>query len=229
LTDFVPMIEINALTRRYPDGREVLRGIDLRIEAGEMLFLGGPSGAGKTTLLRLIAGIDRPTSGEIKLNGQPLSRLSSPALEALRKNIGMVFQEHKLLLDRSVEQNAALPLQIQGLAGAEIHKRVAAALERVGLGGRANDSPLALSGGERQRLCIARALVGKPALIVADEPTGNLDTEYGEAILTLFRSFHLAGVTLVIATHDERLVQSLEGRLVHLDQGRVISDGRTIS
>jgi cell division transport system ATP-binding protein len=221
------MIEMNALTRRYPDGREALHGIDLRIEAGEMLFLGGPSGAGKTTLLRLIAGIDRPSGGEIKLNGQLLNRLSAPALEALRKNIGMVFQEHKLLMDRTVEQNAALPLQIQGLASAETQKRVAAALERVGLGGRASDSPLALSGGERQRLCIARALVGKPALIVADEPTGNLDAEYGEAILTLFRSFNLSGVTLVIATHDERLVQSLEGRLVHLDQGRIISDGRT--
>jgi cell division transport system ATP-binding protein len=227
LTDTVPMIEMNALTRRYPDGREALHGIDLRIEAGEMLFLGGPSGAGKTTLLRLIAGIDRPSGGEIKLNGQLLNRLSAAALEALRKNIGMVFQEHKLLMDRTVEQNAALPLQIQGLASAEIQKRVAAALERVGLGGRASDSPLALSGGERQRLCIARALVGKPALIVADEPTGNLDAEYGEAILTLFRSFNLSGVTLVIATHDERLVQSLEGRLVHLDQGRIISDGRT--
>jgi cell division transport system ATP-binding protein len=227
LTDSVPMIEIQALTRRYPDGREALRGIDLRIDTGEMLFLGGPSGAGKTTLLRLIAGIDRPSSGDIKLNGQSLNRLSAPALEALRKNIGMVFQEHKLLLDRTVEQNAALPLQIQGLARSEIHQRVGAALERVGLGGRANDSPRAMSGGEQQRLCIARALVGKPALIVADEPTGNLDADYSEAILTLFRSFHLAGVTLIIATHDEKVVRSLEGRLVHLDQGRVISDGRT--
>jgi cell division transport system ATP-binding protein len=221
------MIEISGLTRRYPDGREALRGIDLHIEAGEMVFLGGPSGAGKTTLLRLIAGIDRPSGGEIKLNGQSLNRLSAPALEALRKNIGLVFQEHKLLMDRSVEQNAALPLQIQGLASTEIKTRVAAALERVGLGGRASDAPLALSGGERQRLCIARALVGKPALIVADEPTGNLDAEYGEAILALFRSFNLAGVTLIIATHDEKVVRSLEGRLVHLDQGRVISDGRT--
>lgn len=227
MTESVPMIEINNLSRRYPDGREALRGIDLRIDAGELLFLGGSSGAGKTTLLRLIAGIDRPSGGEIKLNGQLLNRLSAPALEALRKNIGMVFQEHKLLMDRTVEQNAALPLQIQGLASAEIHKRVRAALERVGLGGRASDSPLALSGGERQRLCIARALVGKPALIVADEPTGNLDAEYGEAILTLFRSFNLSGVTLVIATHDERLVRTLEGRLVHLDQGRIMSDGRT--
>ena len=227
MTDSVPMIEISGLTRRYPDGREALRGIDLHIEAGEMVFLGGPSGAGKTTLLRLIAGIDRPSGGEIKLNGQSLNRLSAPALEALRKNIGLVFQEHKLLMDRSVEQNAALPLQIQGLASTEIKTRVAAALERVGLGGRASDAPLALSGGERQRLCIARALVGKPALIVADEPTGNLDAEYGEAILALFRSFNLAGVTLIIATHDEKVVRSLEGRLVHLDQGRVISDGRT--
>ena len=227
MTDSVPMIEISSLTRRYPDGRDALRGIDLHIDAGEMVFLGGPSGAGKTTLLRLIAGIDRPSGGEIKLNGQSLNRLSAPALEALRKNIGLVFQEHKLLMDRSVEQNAALPLQIQGLASTEIKTRVAAALERVGLGGRASDAPLALSGGERQRLCIARALVGKPALIVADEPTGNLDAEYGEAILALFRSFNLAGVTLIIATHDEKVVRSLEGRLVHLDQGRVISDGRT--
>jgi cell division transport system ATP-binding protein len=221
------MIEVQGVTRVYPDGREALRGVQLSVASGEMIFLGGPSGAGKSTLLRLIAGIDRPTGGSIRLNGQELTRLQAPALEALRRNIGLVFQDHRLLLDRSVRENAALPLRIQGLSAMDIERRVGAALERVGLGGRAKDSPLALSGGERQRLCIARALVGRPALILADEPTGNLDAEYGEAILVLFRSFHLAGVTLVIATHDERLVGRLEGRLVHMDQGRIMSDGRT--
>ena len=221
------MIEIEGVTRRYPDGREALHGIDLHVGAGEMLFLGGPSGAGKSTLLRVIAGIDRPTRGRVSLNGQDLTRLGSAAREALRRNIGLVFQDHRLLLDRSVRENAALPLRIQGLSAADVGRRVDAALERVGLGGRAADSPLSLSGGERQRLCIARALVGRPALIVADEPTGSLDQEYGQAILTLFRSFNLAGVTLIIATHDERLVQQLDGRLVHMDQGRIVSDGRS--
>ena len=220
------MIALQGVTRVYPDGREALRGIDLQVAAGELLFLGGPSGAGKSTLLRLLAGIDRPTRGSIRLNGQELTRMGAPGLEALRRNIGLVFQDHKLLLDRSVRENAALPLRIQGLSARDIERRVGAALERVGLASRAKDSPLSLSGGERQRLCIARALVGRPALILADEPTGNLDAEYGEAILTLFRSFHLAGVTLVVATHDERLVTQLDGRLVHIEQGRVVSDRR---
>ena len=221
------MIRLQGVTRVYPDGREALKTIDLQVAPGEMLFLGGPSGAGKTTLLRLIAGIDRPTRGSIRLNGQELTRLRAPGLEALRRNIGLIFQEHRLLFDRSVRENAALPLRIQGLRAVDIERRVAAVLERVGLGGRAKDDPLSLSGGERQRLCIARALVGRPALILADEPTGNLDIEYGEAILTLFRSFNMAGVTLVIATHDERLVRQLDGRLVHMDHGRIVSDGRT--
>ncbi len=218
------MIEVDGVFRRYPDGREALRGVDLLIEAGEMLFLGGPSGAGKSTLLRLIAGIDLPSRGRVRLNGQDLSRLRAPAREMLRRNIGLVFQDHRLLMDRSVRENAALPLRIQGLSASDVDRRVEAALDRVGLANRGADMPMALSGGERQRLCIARALVGRPALIVADEPTGNLDQEYGEAILGLFRSFNLAGVTLVIATHDERLVRQLGGRHVHLDAGRVVSD-----
>ncbi|MDE3010415.1 MAG: ATP-binding cassette domain-containing protein [Pseudomonadota bacterium] len=219
------MIEISGVSRRYPDGREALRGVNLNVATGEMLFLGGPSGAGKTTLLRLVAGIDRPSRGSIRLNGQELTRLRLPALEALRRKIGLVFQEHRLLFDRSVRENAALPLRIQGMTAPDIERRVGAALERVGLAARAKDSPWSLSGGERQRLCIARALVGRPALILADEPTGNLDHEYGESILTLFRSFHLAGVTLVVATHDERLVTRLEGRLVHMDNGQIVRDG----
>jgi len=226
LAEPAAMIQVRGVSRVYPDGREALRGVTLSVAPGEMLFLGGPSGAGKSTLLRLIAGIDRPTRGTLQLNGQELTRLRAPGLEALRRKIGLVFQDHRLLMDRSVRENAALPLRIQGLRPAEIERRVGAALERVGLGDRAQDSPLSLSGGERQRLCIARALVGRPALILADEPTGNLDAEYGAAILTLFRSFHLAGVTLVIATHDERLVRQLDGRLVHMDQGRIVSDGR---
>ncbi len=223
------MIEITGVSRVYPDGREALQGVSLSVAAGEMLFLGGPSGAGKTTLLRLIAGIDRPSRGSLRLNGQELTRMRAPGLEALRRKIGLVFQDHRLLFDRTVRENAALPLRIQGLPAGDIERRVGAALERVGLSGRARDTPWSLSGGERQRLCIARALVGRPALILADEPTGNLDAEYGNSILTLFRTFHLAGVTLVIATHDERLLGRLDGRLVHMEQGRVISDGRRAS
>ena len=223
------MIRIEDVTRRYPDGRTALRSVRLEVDPGELVFLGGPSGAGKTTLLRLIAGIDRPTRGSVRLNGQELSRLGAPALEALRRNIGLVFQDHRLLFDRSVRENVALPVRIQGLRAHEIERRVGAALERVGLGGRATDSPLTLSGGERQRLCIARALVGKPALILADEPTASLDAEYGEAILELFRSFNQAGVTTVIATHDERLIGRLGGRLVHMQSGEVVSDGRVLA
>ena len=223
------MIRIEDVTRRYPDGRTALRSVRLEVDPGELVFLGGPSGAGKTTLLRLIAGIDRPTRGSVRLNGQELRRLGAPALEALRRNIGLVFQDHRLLFDRSVRENVALPVRIQGLRAHEIERRVGAALERVGLGGRATDSPLTLSGGERQRLCIARALVGKPALILADEPTASLDAEYGEAILELFRSFNQAGVTTVIATHDERLIGRLGGRLVHMQSGEVVSDGRVLA
>ena len=226
MADRQAMIALQGVTRVYPDGREALRGITLHVEAGEMLFLGGPSGAGKSTLLRLIAGIDRPSKGSIRLNGQELTRMRAPGLEALRRNIGLVFQDHKLLLDRSVRENAALPLRIQGLSARDIERRVGAALERVGLASRAKDSPRSLSGGEQQRLCIARALVARPALILADEPTGSLDAEYGSSILTLFRSFHLAGVTLVVATHDERLITRLDGRLVHMEQGRIVSDRR---
>jgi cell division transport system ATP-binding protein len=222
------MIRVDEVDRVFPDGREALRGLSLQVDAGEMLFLGGPSGAGKTTLLRLIAGIDRPTRGSIQLNGQELTRLGAAGLEALRRNIGLVFQDHRLLLDRSVYENAALPLRIQGLSAVDIERRVGAALERVGLADRVTESPLALSGGERQRLCIARAVVGRPALILADEPTGNLDDAYAEVILDLFRSFNLAGVTLVIATHDEWLVRQLDGRLVHMDQGAIVRDGKAL-
>ena len=220
------MIQIEGLSRRYPDGHEALRDIRLSVAPGELLFLGGASGAGKSTLLRVIAGIDRPSKGSIRLNGQELNRLSAPALEALRRNIGLIFQDHRLLLDRNVRENAALPLRIQGMPAADIDRRVSAALERVCLSARAKDAVQALSGGERQRLCVARAVVGRPALILADEPTGNLDAEYSEVIMGLFRSFHQAGVTLVVATHDERMVQGLPGRHVHMVQGELMtSDG----
>lgn len=219
------MIEMKGVSRRYPDGREALKGVCLSIDLGEMVFLGGASGAGKTTLLRVMAGIDTPQQGSVKLNGQDITRLSRPAREALRQNIGLVFQDHHLLMNRSVEDNLALPLRIQGFSNEDIRKRVGTALERVGLGGQQKNVPSRLSGGERQRLCIARALVGKPALIIADEPSASLDADYSEAILNLFRSFHASGVTLVIATHDERWMDGLQGRLIHLDQGQVINAG----
>lgn len=217
------MIELSGVTKRYPDGHEVLAGVNLEIAAGEMVFLSGHSGAGKSTLLRLVAGLELSSSGVIRMGEQELSRMNGAALSRLRQNIGLVFQ-HRLLMDRTVWQNTALPLEVAGENALEIESRVSAALERVGLLDRAGQMPVTLSGGEQQRLSIARAIVNRPRLVLADEPTGNLDGEYAEVILEIFRSFHQAGVTLLIATHDERAVQGLNARMVRLHQGRVVED-----
>jgi len=215
------MISFNQVTKRYPGGHEALSGVSLAIEQGELVFLTGHSGAGKSTLLKLIAAIERPTSGVVSVSGQNVSRLSRRAVPYLRRNIGLVFQDHKLLFDRSVIDNVVLPLDIAGFDRRESLKRARAVIDKVGLLNREKANPISLSGGEQQRLCIARALVSRPALLLADEPTGNLDASYAADIMAMFRDFHQVGTTLVIATHDERAITALGGRTLHLDHGRI--------
>ena len=215
------MIHFSQVTKRYPGGHEALAGVNLTIEQGELVFLTGHSGAGKSTLLKLVAAIERPTSGSLTVSGQNISRLPDRAVPYLRRNIGLVFQDHKLLFDRSAIENVVLPLDIAGFDRRESLKRARAVIDKVGLLNREKANPISLSGGEQQRLCIARALVGRPALLLADEPTGNLDAGYAADIMSMFRDFHRVGTTLLIATHDPRAISALGGRTLHLDHGKV--------
>ena len=218
------MISFSQVTKRYPGGHEALAGVSFDIAQGELVFLTGHSGAGKSTLLKLVAAIERPTSGLVTVNGQNVGRLSRLAVPYLRRNIGLVFQDHKLLFDRSAIENVMLPLDIAGFDRRESAKRARAVLDKVGLLAREKANPVSLSGGEQQRLCIARALVSRPALLLADEPTGNLDAGYAADIMAMFRDFHQVGTTLLIATHDDRALSALGGRILHLDHGRVSED-----
>jgi len=217
------MISLSAVCKRYPQGYEALKDITLSIAAGELVFVTGHSGAGKTTLLKLIAAIERPTSGSVIVNGQNAGAMSARAIPFLRRNFGLIFQDHKLLYDRSVFDNVALPLQIIGYDRRDTARRVRAALDKVGLLGKERALPITLSGGEQQRLAIARAIVHRPAILLADEPTGNLDPDYGAQIGELFRSFNQVGVTVVIATHDAPLAERLKPRLVTLRNGALVS------
>jgi cell division transport system ATP-binding protein len=214
------LIDIKQVGKRY-DGFHALREVSLRIDAGEMVFLSGHSGAGKSTLLRLIAGIETPTSGTIHINGQDVARLKPAAATTLRRSLGLIFQDHKLLFNRSVFDNVALPLLIDGYDDEDLGRRARAALNKVGLLDREKQFPVMLSGGEQQRLCIARAIVHRPSLVLADEPTGNLDEAYARDILAMFQSFNQVGVTIVIATHDRTLLESGLARIVPLAHGRV--------
>ena len=213
------MIQFSAASKRYPGGHEALRDITLKIESGEMVAVTGHSGAGKSTLLKLAVGIERASSGSVVVNGQNLGALGETALAILRRRIGFVFQDHKLLFDRSAFENVALPLRIAGFGREDTAARVRAALDKVGLLGREKAMPVALSGGEQQRLCIARAIVNRPSVLVADEPTGNLDAESANAILDLFKAFHQVGVTVMLSTHDETGLERLGARRVALDHG----------
>lgn len=217
------MIKFTQVSKRYPGGYEALRNVSLEIEEGEMAFLTGHSGAGKSTLLKLIAAIERPNGGSIVVKGQNVGSLKSGALPFLRRNLGLIFQDHKLLFDRSVFDNVMLPLQICGFDHRESAKRARAALDKVGLLAREKANPIALSGGEQQRLCIARAIVNRPTILLADEPTGNLDTDYANDIMSIFRSFHQVGVTLLIATHDEHILRQSDGRQLMLSHGELQS------
>lgn len=219
------MISFSQVTKRYPGGHEALSGVDVAIAQGELIFLTGHSGAGKSTFLKLIAAIERPTRGVVAVSGQNVGRLARRAVPYLRRNIGLVFQDHKLLFDRSAIENVVLPLDIAGVERRESLKRARAVLDKVGLLAREKANPVSLSGGEQQRLCIARALVARPALLLADEPTGNLDAGYAADIMSMFRDFHQVGTTLVIATHDERAIAALGGRILHFDHGQLAEAG----
>ena len=213
------MIRFSAVSKRYPGGYEALRGVTLEIGDGEMVAVTGHSGAGKSTLLKLAAGLERASNGSVVVNGQNLGALGETPLAILRRRIGFVFQDHKLLFDRNAFENVALPLRIAGFPAAEAARRVRAALDKVGLLAREKTNPVALSGGEQQRLCIARAIVNRPSLLVADEPTGNLDADYARSILDLFISFHQVGVTVLLSTHDEAALERLACRRVALAGG----------
>jgi len=215
------MISFSQVTKRYPSGLEALRGVTLTIETGEMVFITGHSGAGKSTLLKIAAAIERPSSGSVIVNGQNVGALRARAVPFLRRNFGLIFQDQKLLFDRNAFDNVMLPLAITGFDRREAARRVRAALDKVGLLAKEKALPVALSGGEQQRLAIARAIVHRPAILVADEPTGNLDAAYAAELGELFRSFNQVGVTVVIATHDEALAARLKPRLVALREGRV--------
>ena len=215
------MISFQQVTKRYPGGHLALADASLRIEDGEMVVLTGPSGAGKTTVLKLMAAIERPTSGTILMNGQNVGALRRGSVPFFRRHFGLVFQDHKLLYDRSVLDNTLLPLDIVGTPRAEGLRRARAALEKVGLLTREKSLPVTLSGGEQQRICIARAIVHGPSVVLADEPTANLDRAYAVEIAELLRTFNKAGVTCVVATHDPDVTARLGGRVMALKEGRV--------
>lgn len=216
------MIACSNVSKRYPQGPEALKEVSFEIEAGEMVFITGHSGAGKSTLFRLLAAIERPTSGSIVVNGQNLAALRKSAIPYLRRNFGLIFQDQKLLFDRSVLDNVLLPLAIVGLPAIDAARRARAALDKVGLLAREKAFPIALSGGEQQRLAIARAVVNRPAILLADEPTTNLDSESAADILEIFRAFHQVGVTIVIATHDPQWMARLAPRVLRLERGRLL-------
>jgi cell division transport system ATP-binding protein len=218
----VPLVSFNRVGKRYPDGYEALRDASFAIEPGELAFLIGHSGAGKTTALKLIPALERATAGAVLVNGQNVGALREAALPFLRRSLGLVFQDQKLLHDRNVFENAMLPLPICGEPPREAARRVRAALEKVGLAGREKAMPVMLSGGEQQRLCIARAVVNRPGILLADEPTANLDSAAAAEVMEIFRAFNQVGVTVLVASHDAALVDRFGTRAVRLDHGRVL-------
>jgi cell division transport system ATP-binding protein len=219
------VIRFDNVHKRYPNGREALSGVTFSLERGELAFLTGPSGAGKSTLLRLVALIERPTRGTVLVNNQNTARLPRRKIPSFRQRLGVVFQDHKLLYDRSVFDNVALPLVIAGATRRETEKRVRAALDQVGLLGRETHAPITLSTGEQQRVGIARAVAGRPDVLIADEPTGNLDPELSREVMKLFARFNEVGVTLLIATHDLELIESMPHRRLKLVGGQLAADG----
>ncbi len=218
------MIRCERVSKRYPLSGEALSELRFHIASGEMVFLTGRSGAGKSTLLKLIGGLESPTRGQLFVDGRNLNQLSPRQIPFHRRRVGIIFQDHRLLRDRTVFDNVALPLVAAGARHQEIRRRVRAALDQVGLLGKERSQPIALSGGEQQRVGIARAIVGRPPLLLADEPTGNLDPDLSREIMGLFERFNQVGVTLLIASHDLALISSLAYRTLTLDQGRLVAD-----
>ncbi len=217
------MINFEQVTKRYDSGQEALNNVSFQIDRGEMAFLTGHSGAGKSTLLKLIMRMETPTVGTVDIAGQNIAQLARKDIPFYRRHIGVVFQNHQLLFDRSVFENVALPMRIAGHTEHEIGKRVRAALDKVGLLHKEKSNPVSLSTGEQQRIGIARAVVNKPALLLADEPTGNLDPELSGEIMNLFREFQQVGVTVLIASHDHELIQSMALPVMTLAAGQLVS------
>jgi cell division transport system ATP-binding protein len=218
------MIRFDHVTKRYPERGEALHDLSFELDSGEMAFLTGRSGAGKSTLLKLVGLLERPTRGSVIVNGRDLGTLSRRQVPYYRREVGIIFQDHHLLPDRSVFDNVALPLVVSRMGRPEIARRVRAALDQVGLLDKERVLPATLSGGEQQRVGIARAVVGRPSVLLADEPTGNLDPDLSREIMQLFRRFHQVGVTLLIATHDVALITAMPYRTLTLDQGRLVID-----
>jgi cell division transport system ATP-binding protein len=216
------MIRFERVSKRYPNGREALRDVTLQIGAGEFVFLTGRSGAGKSSILKLVSLLERPTRGTVVVNGQDTGSLPARAIPAFRRRLGVVFQDHQLLMDRPVYDNVALPLIVSDTPFRDIDKRVRAALDQVGLLQYERALPLELSIGEQQRVGIARAVVARPTILIADEPTGNLDHALARDVMQLFKRFQEVGVTVVIATHDLALVQEFGQREIHIADGQVI-------
>ncbi len=220
------MIRFDQVSKRYPNGHEGLSKLSFEVAAGEMVFVTGHSGAGKTTLIKLLAVLEKPTHGEVHVAGAALAHAGTRQIARHRQRLGLVFQDYRLLRDRSVFDNVALPLIIEGHAIEEITRRVRAALHQVGLQGREDSLPATLSGGEQQRVGIARAVVHRPGLIVADEPTGNLDPQLATEVMQLFVALAQTGTTVVVASHDLHLIQRIKKRVLVLDKGSLIDDFR---
>ena len=217
------MINFDRVSKSYPGGNQALSELSFKVEDGEIVFLTGHSGAGKSTLLKLIALIERPTRGNVLVNGQNLGPLKRRRIPFYRRQVGIIFQDHKLLHDRTVFDNVALPMIIAGIGHREIGRRVRASLDQVGLLNKERAMPVTLSGGEQQRVGIARAVVNKPPLLIADEPTGNLDPELSMEIMRLFERFNQVGVTVMIASHDHDLIRAMGHRVISLKQGRLVA------
>ena len=222
------MIQFDNVSKTYANGHDALNHINMHLDAGEMAFLTGHSGAGKSTLLKLISMVERASRGEVWVNGHALSKESNRRIPYIRRHIGMIFQDHRLLFDRTVFDNIALPLVIAGTPHRDIGRRVRAALDKVGLLGKEKLMPIMLSGGEQQRVGIARAVVSKPPIILADEPTGNLDPELSAEIMSLFQQFNQVGVTLLIASHDLGLIALMRYRTITLKKGSLVADGGSV-
>jgi cell division transport system ATP-binding protein len=214
------MIEFQAVSKKYSTESFALRDVSVNINKGELVFLSGPSGAGKSTLLKMIAAVERPSSGRVIVNGHDITRIKRAGVPFLRRNMGLILQQQRLLNDRSILANVMLSLLVTGASHSQAEQRARAALDKVGLLDRAGAHPMELSGGEQQRVAVARAIVNRPQIILADEPTANLDRAAADRVIDALRAFHSVGVTCMISTHDEQVLGSA-GRVIRLDQGQV--------
>ena len=215
------MIEFQSVSKQYSQDAYALRDVSLNIAKGELVYLAGPSGAGKSTLMKMVAAVERPSSGKVLVNGQDIGRINKAGIPFLRRNLGLIFQQQRLLNDRHILANVMLPLLVTGAQKGQAEQRARAALDKVGLADRAKAMPLELSGGEQQRVAVARAIVNRPQIILADEPTANLDRVAADKVIDALRAFHAAGVTCVISTHDEQVLDTA-GRVIRLEHGQLV-------